>query len=341
MKSAAVALSLIICATACGKKSSAPDAPQPEVTGLAAVPQSAQVVIGVDVTKVAASPLIDRAVGQLLARDADLAGRWQKLHDSCKLDLGKQVKRVMLAIGKPPSGDKPGTGPTVMIATGAIVEADLAACVRAMVGQGGGTLTARALEGRTLYQAKDGARTMFFAFGRPDTVVLGSNEAFVTEALGSGKKILDDPEMKHVISLVDQNAPIWAAGRVDERVRAGLVKVTAGKVTAGPSAMVAALDPTDGAKVHVGVVMATPADAKALESFAKAELGILAMAAQVKSLQPVVDKVAVVAQAEIVNLDAALSIDDVNQLLSALDVAPPPAQDSPPQPQPAPPAPKP
>jgi hypothetical protein len=329
---AAVALSVFALAAAC-KKSSAPETPTPEVTGLAAVPASAQVVIGIDVAKVASSPLVDRAVTQLLARDAELAERWTKLHDSCKLDLGKTVKRVMLAIGKPPAGDHPGTGPTVMIATGAIVEADLAACVRAMVGQGGGALTARPLEGRTLYQAKDGARTMFFAFGRADTVVLGSNEAFVTEALGSGKKVSDDPEMKHVISLVDQNAPIWAAGRVDERVRAGLVKVTAGKVASGPSAMVATVDPTDGAKLHVGVVMSTEADAKALESFAKAELGVLAMAAQVKSLQPVVDKVAVVATAEVVSLDAALTIDDVNQLLSALDVTPPPAQDSPPPPK--------
>ena len=330
-------LALVVCGAvlalggaACGKKSSAPEAPPPEVTGLAAVPMSAQVVIGLDVGKVAASPLVDRAFEQLLARDADLAGRWQKLHDSCKLDLGKQVKHVMLAIGKSPTGDRPGTGPTVMIATGAIVEADLAACVRAMVGQGGGTLTARALEGRTLYQAKEGARVMFFAFGRPDTVVLGSNEAFVTEALGTGKKILDDPEMKHVIGLADQNAPIWAAGRVDERVRAGLVKVTSGKVTAGPSAMVAGIDPTEGAKIHVGVLMATPADAKALESFMKDELGVLAMAAQVKSLQPVVDKITVVADAELLKLDAALTVEDVNQLLTALDVAPPPAQDSPP-----------
>lgn len=327
----AVAFAALVCGAACGKKSSAPEGPPPEVTGLAAVPRTAQVVIGVDVARVAASPLVQHAADELLARDSGLAERWQKLRESCKLELGKSVKRVMLAIGKPGQGERPGTGPTLIVATGAIVETDLAACVRAMVGQGGGQLTARPLEGRTLYQAKDGARTMFFAFGRPDTVVLGSNEAFVTEALGSGAKVLDDPEMKHVIGMADQNAPIWAAGRVDERVRQGLVKVTAGKLSAGPSAMVATLDPTSGAKIHVGVVMATPADAKALESFAKDELGVLAMAAQAKSLQPVVDKVTAVADAEVVKLDAALSMDDVNLLLSALDVSPPPAQDSAPQ----------
>ena len=116
-----------------------------------------------------------------------------------------------------------------------------------MVGQGGGTLTAKDVDGRTLYQAKDGNRTMYFAFGRPDTVVLGSNEAYVTEALGTGKKVSDNAEHRRRGSqLADQNAPVWAAGRVDERVAAGLVKVTNGQLKEGPKAMLVALDPTDG-----------------------------------------------------------------------------------------------
>ena len=49
---------------------------------------------------------------------------------------------------------------------------------------------------RTVYEAKDGNRVMDFAFVRPDTVVLGSNEAFVTEAIGTGKKALDNAELK-------------------------------------------------------------------------------------------------------------------------------------------------
>jgi len=311
-------------ATGCGKKTKR----APDVAGLAAVPASAQVVIAADVTRVIDSPLVARAVDQLLLRDADLATRWQRLRDTCKLDVAK-VKHVVLAIG-PHAGTEPGTGPVLMIVTGQLAETDLASCVRSMVGQGGGSLTGKDLAGHTLYQAKDGNRTMFFAFGRPDTVVLGSNEAYVTEALGAGKKVLDNADMAKWIHQVDQKAPLWAAGRVDERVRGGLIKVTSGQLQAGPVAMVVAIDPTAGAKIELGAVMASAKDSKTLESFAKGQLALLAMAAQAKGLGKVVDKVTIAADGEIVRFRAALGVEEVNQLISALDGGGPAKQDSPP-----------
>src|SRR4051812_34032876 len=179
MKRALLLCSLAaVFAVGCGKKT---HKRAPEVTGLAAIPATAQVVIVTDVVKVSDSPLVERAIDQLMARDADLASSWQRLHDNCKVDLGK-IKSVALAIG-PKTGDAPGTGPVLMVATGQIAETELAACVRAMVGQGGGTLTGKDALGHTLYEAKDGKRTMYFAFSRPDTVVLGSSEAYVTEAI--------------------------------------------------------------------------------------------------------------------------------------------------------------
>jgi hypothetical protein len=334
----AVVCAVIACTTGCGKKSGDGAAPgSADLAGLAAVPASAEVVIGFDVGRIASSPLVERAIEQLLQRDAELATRWQRLQDSCKLDLVRQVKHVWLAIGpnQPPSGGgsgsaagKPGTGPTIVIATGQLGETDLAACVRAMVGQGGGALTARDVGGRTLYQAKDGSRTMFFAFGRPDTVVLGANEAYVTDALGTGTKIQDDVDMKRVLALADQNAPVWAAGRVDPRVRSGLVQNTGGKLTAGPLAFVAALDLSDGVRVQLGAVMANAADAKALETFANAEIGTLAMFGQARSLQRVIDKVEIHADDTVVRFVAKLSMDDINQVLSALDGGPAPEQGS-------------
>jgi hypothetical protein len=323
-----------IAVAGCSKKTSEGAAPTGELAGLAAVPASAEVVIGIDLAKVAASPLVQRAVDQLLLRDADLQTRWQRFHDSCKLDLGNQVRTMLLAIG-PHGAGKPGTGPTVMIANGQLAEADLSACVRAMVGQGGGALTAKDLGSRTLYQAKDGSRTMFFAFGRADTVVLGANESYVTEALGSGAKLGDDADMKRFLAQADQHAAVWAAGRVDPRVRAGLASVTAGKLTAGPAAFVAALDFSDGAKIELGAVMPTAADAKALESFAKTELGTLGMVAQFRGLQRLVDKIEVKSDDVMVRFTVKLTVDDVNQLLSALDAGPAPAQGSaPPAPGP-------
>jgi len=322
-----VACSLVALAAAgCGKRGSKPAT---QVAGLAAVPASAEVVVAADVARVASSPLVERAVDTLLLKDPELASRWERLRESCKLDPTR-LKSIVLAIGPHAANGQPGTGPVLMIVTGTLVETEVADCVRTMVGQGGGTLTAKPVDGHTLYQAKDGKRTMFFAFGRADTVVLGANEEYVKAAIGSGPKLSENTQLTAWMARADQKAPIWAAGHVDERVRGGLVKVTNGQLEAGPTAIVLALDPSDGAKVDLGAVMATQKDANTLESFAKSQLGLLSMAAQAKSLGMVVQKVSVTTENEVVRFKANLDMNDVNLLISVLDGGAPAAQDSPP-----------
>jgi hypothetical protein len=321
----ACALTLVV---ACGKKTN--EGPPPEVTGLAAVPSSAEIIIAVDVSTLAASPLVSRAVEQLLTRDALLRESWEHVRDACKLDLVKQVKRITVALGPPANPAKPGTGPVLMVATGTIGEAELTTCVRSLVGKGGGQLTAKPLEGRTLYQVKEHNRTMFFAYGNPTTVVLGNNETYVGEALGKNKKAPDHPELASWMKLVDQNRPAWAIGRVSDRVKAGLVRVTQGQIKTGPTAFVGSADFHNGAKLELGAVMANADDAKQLESQIKSQLAMFVMIAQAKSLGTLVQKVKLSSDGNLVRISVDLTMDDVNHVLSVLDGGGSAAQDSPP-----------
>jgi len=295
------------------------------------VPATAEVVIGADIAKLSGSQVLDHATEQLLLRDAAVAERWARLRDDCKINVAQQVKRIMLAIG-PPSpavgSGKPGTGPVLMIVVGSIPEDTFKDCVVKVVGSGAGAVTGKPVYDRTLYLAKDGNRTTYFAYGRPDTIVLGSNEAYVIEALGTGKKAPDNPDLTRWLALVNQNAPLWAVGRVDARLRDGLVQLGDGKLKSGPVAFAGTVDLTDGVNLQLGVVMATPEDAGTLESYAKGELALVTAAAQWKSLGAVVGKLTVAADKEIVYFRAPLATADVNQLLSVLDGDPPPAQDS-------------
>ncbi len=324
---------LVVAAVAIGgcgrKKAAGSNGPPPEITGIAAVPANAEVVIAVDVPRVIDSPLVRRAVERLLLGTPDLAARWQQLHDSCKIDFAKQVKRIVVAIG-PHTGPKPGTGPVLIVATGQFVEANLVACVRAMLGKGDSSVTGRPVGSGTLYHATDGNRSMWFGFGRSDTVVLGADEQYTTDALLPGKKLLDNPEMKTWLSLADQNAPAWAVGRADERVRVGLVKATAGALSAGPAALVLTADATSGFTLELTAIMANDADAKTLESFAKSQLALMGAAAQAKRLGKLVDKIAISAEHDRVHLKVELDLDDINQLISVLDGGVSSAQDSPP-----------
>ena len=315
----------------CGKKASAPSGPPPELTGLAVIPADVEAIVGADLAKLSDSPVIDLVVEPLM-RDATLSERWQRFKQDCKIDLGKQIKRVMLALG-PSTGGRPGTGPVLMVAVGSLPEADLKDCVTKLVGTGGGTVTGKVVLGRTLYFAKDGNRTMYFAYSRPDTIVLGADEVYVTEALGTGKKAPDNPELTGWRKLVNENAPLWAVGRTGARTRDGLVQLTEGKVSAGPVAFAANADLADGVKFQLSAVMNTPDQANSLESFVRGELALLSAAAQWKSLGAVVGKLGMTVDRAVVQFRATLTLADLKLLLSALDEQSTPAQDrAPPHP---------
>ncbi len=323
--------------TACSKKKHPPPGPPPEVTGLGAVPSDAAGIIGIDVSKMASSPIVSRAIDQLLSRENDLSRRWKAVREGCKIDIVQQVRRMMIVLGPTPEGGRVGTGPALLIAIGKLPELDLASCVSKLVGKGGGTVTGQPVNGHTLYTVQEGNRAMYLAFGRADTAVLGNNEAYVTQAVGSGKKALDQPDLADWLHHVDQNAPVWAVGRIDPRVRQALTRVVKG-LGVGPVAFSATIDPSEGFDIAVDAVMASAADAKALESWGNTERAFLSMAAQRWSLGPLVSKVTIQAVGPRVQIRAPLDMKDVNQMLSVLDDRKPPAQDSAPSvpPQPAP-----
>lgn len=300
------------------------------IAGLDAVPVTATVVVSIDVPKVAGSPLVQRAVEKLLLADADLAGRWERLRVECKLDVVASVQHVVLALGPKPADAAAGGAPVLMVATGKLAEAELAACVRGLVGKGGGTLSAKTAEGRTLYQAKEGNRSVWFGFGRPDTVVLGSQEAFVVEALGNGKKVADNAELRAFMDLADRKQAVWAAGQVDAAIGERLLRPAAGTLKAGPRGFVISADAASGLRASLGAVMASVEDAKALELLAKQQLALLAMAAQVKGLGRLVAKISAVAEDKVVRIAVALDPTEINQLLSAVDSASTGSQDAPP-----------
>jgi hypothetical protein len=83
-------------------------------------------------------------------------------------------------------------------------------------------------------------------------------------------------------------------------------------------------------KIELGAIMASPADAKALESFAKTQLAALGMVAQAKSLGTVVDQVKITSDASMVRFAATLDMTAVNQLISVLDGGGGSAQSAPP-----------
>jgi hypothetical protein len=310
----------VVLAAACTSKASSEKTPPAQLAGLDAVPASARVVIGADPRRLAGSELVARAVGLMLEREPDLGPRVAALASGCGLDWTK-LESVHLAL----TDDAP---LPMLIATGPIAEADLAKCVQSTVGAGGGSLSLEEADGRTVYRVVDGQRTVFFAFGRKDTVVLSGSRDLVIAGLGTGNKVLAAPEMKALIGRADTRAPLWAAGRVDPTLGQRMLRLTRGKVTTPPAAFLARLDPTAGIALELAAVMASEDDAKALESQLIPTLQLVSLAAQVRGLGPLAAKIEGSRDGDVVRFGVSLTEAEVKEVLSKVDSRPPADEDA-------------
>lgn len=312
---------LLVALVACAKKKEpAAQVPPPDRAGLAAVPATARVVIGVKPKQLAGSRLVDRAIDQMLDRDPDLAARVERLAEGCKLDWStlESVHLAMTDVAAQP----------MLVATGRLAEADLAACVRSTVGAGGGTLSATQVDGRTLYEVVEGQRSVYFGFGRSDTVVLSGSRDLVIAGLGPDKKVLDDAAMKALIGRARVDEPVWAVGVLDPALGQRLLRLTQGKLTTPPRAFLVALDPTGGLEVELAAVMSSEDDAKVLESQVDPTLSLVAFAAQARGLGPLAAKIAGSRDGDVVKFGVSLTEAEVNELLSKVDSRPPPDEDA-------------
>ncbi len=314
-------LAVATAAAGCSSKASSARQPPPSLAGLAAVPASARVIIGADPARLADSSLMRRGFGLLLERNDELATRVARLAAGCGFDWRTQLTAVHLVLTTD-------AAEPLLVATGKLAEADLARCVQTTVGEGGGKVTARQVDGRTLYQVDDAGRSVTFGFGQADTVVISASRALVVAALSTGKKVLDDPAMKALIDRADVAAPLWAAGQVDADLGQRLTRLTGGQVKAAPVAFLASADPVAGLQLSLGAVMGTEDDAKQLESHVNPMLALASLAAQARGLGPLASRIGASRDGVILRFGVKLDDAEVKEVLSKIDSRPLHQQDA-------------
>lgn len=325
------AVALVALAGGCKEKSRERRALVP-VAALAAIPVDATVVVGIDPAQLAQASVVARAIDQMLLRDPELSARLARLARDCGVDVTSQVKMVLLAVGPRPAGSTIGKQPSLLVASGGIAEPALTRCLQAGTGSGGGQLSVRDSGGRPLYKLTEGNRVLHFAFGRDDTVVIGSDEAWVLAAVGDGQKVEVSPALAPMLAEVDRSAAIWAVATMDAELGQGLARVTKGKLTRSPVGLHGSLWTADGLTGAIAFLMASDADAEALVGFARGELDMITLAAQAMGLGPVVAKVKVERKGAEARFRVSLTEPEVKQVLSAIDRGGSPGQDAAPSP---------
>ena len=185
----------------------------------------------------------------------------------------------------------------------------------------GGKLVQGPLGGRTEYHADapPGRTDVWFAFGSKDVVVVSSSAAFLSEALGKGARLSDDPELAALVARArTDGASLWAAGKVAPDVGKGLQAATGGKV-GPPTAMFGHLTLGSGLEGELGVVLGSADDANKSVSLAKSQLAIVSQLAQKWDLGRLVAKIAVTAKDDTLLLDLTLDERDLRAALAPID----------------------
>lgn len=349
----AVGLGLLLAvgSPACKDKSDEkkPAPPPPAaVTGLAAVPASAGVVLGVDIEAIADSWLVERAVGQMFLRDPGLEARVAQLITGCRFDPAKDLRSLVIALGSGEDEDQ-----ALMVATGRFSEPEVAACVEKSLAEDGGSLTRSEVGGRRFYRtsgrdARD--EGVWFTFGNPETLIAATSSEWLSAATGDGPKVTSVEPMATWIERARSgagsadeadeadeagsagsagSADIWAAGTIDENIGADMVELTGGKISAPPRALLARVGLRDGLDVTLAAVTASEEDAEALVAQASAQLTVGALALQSYGLGPVVSRLQVSAEGDTARLKLVLGQEELKDLLSRIDTTPAPAQDTP------------
>jgi hypothetical protein len=324
----------------CGSKRKAPPSQVADLVGIGAIPAEARVVVGLDVRRLADAPIFVKAAKQLLLRNPELLKRIGRLMDDCQLDLATDIQSVLLAGGDSTSTEA--GRPLVMVASGTLVENELASCVRDHVSADGGTLTASTIGGRTVYAAAVGKRMVWFAFGAtgnasaPSTLIVTPSQEWMALALGGGPRVTESAELAPLLEQAQRHGgeggpAMWVAGLLAGKIGDGLVTLLNGQLAAPPRAVVAVIDVKDGMSVAFDAVMANLEDAKALRSFASIQLQAIAAWAQLRNLGPTVAKVQVEGKETTVTFKASLTEAELAEALSVLDTVdtgPPTLQDA-------------
>lgn len=318
---AALAAALLVSPAGCKRNQKSKQDSPAHIEGLAAVPASIDVVIGIDVERLSKSELARRAITRMFMADPGLEKELDELLGGCQIAPAEDVRSIVLAV------DTDGAQglDRMLVASGELSESAISACVGKHLGEIGGRLSQTMVDGRPHYfaDAPPGRVDVWFAFGSKETVVVASSAELLADAMGTSERIADRDQMAALIERSRTDAAaIWAAGRVTQDIGQGLAEASGGRLDP-PQAMFATAELEEGLRVRLGVVMASGDQAKDSVSMAKTQLGVLAQLAQKHRLGDLVRAIEVSSEGQTLEMALAVSKKQLATLIGPIDTEPP------------------
>lgn len=318
----ALALVLVLLAS-CGKDKAAPGVPDasppaPSRASLGEVsdlPAETRVFLEARIAPLMGSPVVRQIFERVLGRDPEARTRLTSLLERCKVDLGRDVERVTLAMADPTD--------VALLVRGHLDEAALLECVRA---EAGGLTSAPHPGGLTVYATQGEGSRVWLTFTQ-GLVVVSSSEKWLDAVLDEkGEKVASRPQMTALLGQVDRQASLWGAGTMPAGVGERLTELTRGAVKQPARAISFTVHAGAMLDARLRLEMVDEADARELATFMKGQIDLLALGAQRYGLGRTVARTQITTDGASVALALKLDENDVRLLEGALGQAPPAPQ---------------
>lgn len=286
------------------------------VPGIDAIPKDARLVLSADVTTLEKSVLVKRMVRQMLLRDPGLRGEFRKLSEACEFDIEKDLEHVVVGM----SGDR-----VIAVATGRFIQSDIASCLNRDARASGSTFEAKSSGGKSYWYVKKRGHERWMAVPASKTFVLSTSEDWLRESLAGEASVLDSDKMAGLVAHVRYTANLWGVSWVPASIGGNLSKITGGQVKTPPKTLRFTLDVLSGLTFRLDAQMASAADAKAVATYVKLTLGL----AKAWNLEKLAAKVSTEVKGSSVAIKLAISMEELKEILSLVDIKPSRQQDKP------------
>jgi hypothetical protein len=272
--------------------------PRPHVPkALAFLPSDAHAVVGIDVPRIAGTPLGDKF------RQAFLGA---KLPAPCEALSASQFGNMVIGIS--------GGGKVVVVVDGKLPERGMVSCLEAGVKAKGAKAEVKTVGGRTFHYVTGSSDDNGWITWTKTAIVMANSEAALVEALDAkASKLTGD--LASLSLQVDHGRMVWAAGLVPAAALAGLG--IPADVVGGPVTVRASVDMANDTDIDVVLGCVSPAAATSLANAVRPLVGQLRSA---PNTAPLVAGLKLGVHGSEVHATARLDAELTRKLIEALNV---------------------
>jgi hypothetical protein len=326
MHSIAPGLVRVICAAlllGCGSSQSQPAQPEPPPRPAVSsdwrevVPAGPHAVIGMNITRLSRSPLVEAVVESIAAQDPEAAGLLDMLRavgGECGMRLSRDIHSAVVAFYY---GE--GTPTSAAVVKGNFDEAKIADCATRMAQRMNSALSTLEISGYKVYSSPDAQDSGMACVPRSNLMIVASDQKTMETILAAESPRFgsERTELSAVLFELPQDRSIWGAGILpaNSYIAQYLKQATSGALSQSGATVYGHAEIQDSIDGKGGLILASAEDASFLLEWSKTQISMLRVLLLTQGLGSLLDGLSLATEGKHLTGSLSLSAAQIHKLM--------------------------